>query len=126
MGWVGSGGKPPGRKWAPGESGNPKGRPVGDRNKLATQFFTDLYADWLEHGAAAIQQMREVHPTAYVRTVASVLPRELHVKAASIVEGWTEDEIKRALERIRATITGTGTEPPALEAPGAEGPDQLH
>ena len=35
--------------WKPGQSGNPAGRPVGARNRLAETFLEDLYRDWQEH-----------------------------------------------------------------------------
>jgi hypothetical protein len=32
--------------WKPGQSGNPLGCPKGSRNKLAEQFFVDVYENW--------------------------------------------------------------------------------
>src|SRR5262249_33936913 len=82
-------------------AGNPAGRKPGDRNKFGTHFISDFYADWVQHGAAAIEKLRLESPKDYVKVAASLLPRELHVKAASIVDGWTEDEVKAALDHIR-------------------------
>ena len=48
--------------WKPGESGNPAGRPKGSRNKLSEEFVAEVYADWCEHGAAAIETVRERDP----------------------------------------------------------------
>ena len=44
--------------WKPGESGNPAGRPKGSRNELSEEFVAEVYADWCEHGAVAIQTVR--------------------------------------------------------------------
>jgi hypothetical protein len=51
----------------PGQSGNSAGRPKGSRNKLGEQFLTDLYADWVENGVAAIKKVRETRPEIYLK-----------------------------------------------------------
>lgn len=61
----------------PGQSGNPAGRPKGARSKLGEAFLKELLADWEQHGAKAIIDMREDKPADYVKVVASILPKEL-------------------------------------------------
>lgn len=63
-------------KFEKGWKGGP-GRPQGSRNKLAEKFLTVLYDDFNEHGEEAIQRVRENDPSTYVRTVASVIPKEI-------------------------------------------------
>ena len=113
-------------KWKPGQSGNPAGRKPGDRNKFGTHFISDFYADWVQHGAAAIEKLRLESPKDYVKVAASLLPRELHVKAASIVDGWTEDEVKAALDHIRSQIAGAGLAAAAAETASAAKSDSVH
>lgn len=69
----------PGIPFKPGQSGNPKGRPKGSRNKLAEDFVAALQVDFSEFGAEAIIAMRLDKPGDYVRVVASILPKELNV-----------------------------------------------
>jgi Family of unknown function (DUF5681) len=60
-----------------GVSGNPVGRPRGSRNKLGEQFIADLHMEWQRSGATALKRVAEDDPTAFVKVVAGVLPREI-------------------------------------------------
>lgn len=60
-----------------GFSGNPRGRPRGSRNLLGEKFISDLAAEWERSGVSALERVSREDPVAFVKTVASVLPREL-------------------------------------------------
>jgi Family of unknown function (DUF5681) len=60
-----------------GRSGNPRGRPKGARNKLGEAFLDALQADFEEHGASVIAEVREKLPHQYLKIIASILPKEL-------------------------------------------------
>lgn len=74
------------------------GRPKGSRNKLGEAFLDDMFADWQEHGKAAIAAVRQDKPEQYVKVVAMILPKELNVNVNE-VDSLTDDEL---IERIRA------------------------
>ena len=63
----------------PGQSGNPAGRPVGARNRLAETFLEDLYRDWQEYGEQTIETVRENDPGAYLKIVAGLIPSEMQL-----------------------------------------------
>src|SRR5262245_60130229 len=72
----------PGRKdtqFKPGQSGNPKGRPKGARNRLGTQFLEALEADFNKFGPQAIALVREKKPEVYSKVVADLLPKEANI-----------------------------------------------
>src|SRR5215470_3014957 len=83
----------------PGQSGNPAGRPKGSRNKLAEDFLSDTYQQWQQRGSKALETMATSEPAKFCQMVASLLPKEMHIKDAALEEMST-DEIRDALARI--------------------------
>ncbi len=67
-----------GRPFQPGQSGNPKGRPEGSRNKLGEEFLKDMFAAWQAKGIAAIERVIDERPQDFLKVVASILPKEIH------------------------------------------------
>ena len=61
-----------------GQSGNPKGRPKGGRDKLTAAFIDDLAADFKKHGKKAIERLREEDAGAYLRLIAGLVPKEVN------------------------------------------------
>lgn len=78
--------------WAPGQSGNPKGRPKGSRNKLGDAFLCDLLEDWEANGKAAIATVRDERPHEYLKVVASILPRQVEIRE-DLFDDLTEDQL---------------------------------
>lgn len=82
----------------PGQTGNPAGRPKGSRNKLSESVIRDLLADWEVAGPSAIQACRLEDPAAYVRIVASLIPKELQLKQGdheldAILDQLTDEQL---------------------------------
>jgi hypothetical protein len=87
----------------PFQAGNP-GRPKGSRNKLAEDFVAKLYEDFQANGVMAIQECRAKSPDTYVKVIAGLLPKEMHI-SASPLEEMSADDIADALARIAALRT---------------------
>ena len=73
-------------QWQPGQSGNPAGRPIGARNKIAEQIISTLADDWngedvpgVANGPAAVKRLRQDDPSRYVAAAFGLLPRDLLV-----------------------------------------------
>jgi hypothetical protein len=113
----------------PGQSGNPAGRPVGNRNKLNEKFILALHDDFVEHGTAVIEKVRKTKPEIYLKVIASILPRELHFKDETAFEGMSREQLDQTITEIKSiltasTPTGLGAGSPT---PGrGEKPDSVH
>ena len=101
-----------------GNSGN-GGRPKGSRNKLGEDFLRALHADFVAHGVEAIEQTRIEKPDAYLKVIASILPKQLEAKGSAF-EGVSDDEladlIAAAREALAAHESGVEREEPEAEA----------
>ena len=70
--------------WQPGQSGNPKGRALGSRNRMSESFLEDLRATWEKHGARALETCAMEDPTGFVRIVASLLPKHVDLSVGVV------------------------------------------
>lgn len=99
--------------WQPGASGNPVGRPKGSRNKLGFAFIEDMYAAWQAKGREAIDRVIEERPHEFIKSVASILPKEIEVRTTAVQE-LSDDDIAAALVALRSVGAlaglGNGTE----------------
>lgn len=90
------------------------GRPKGARSKLGEAFIEDMLADWEANGPAAIREVRETKPDAYLKVVASILPKDLNVNINQ-TDSMTDEQL---IERIRSLDAAIR---PFLDAEGAGG-----
>ena len=97
-------------KFQPGQSGNPKGRKPGSRNKLADQFIHDLHDEWQAHGAETLSKARKADPVAFIKVVAGLLPKDINLNVSAA------ERFGQIIEHIEQQAGVT----PALPQPGAE------
>ena len=93
------------------------GRPKGSRNKLGEAFLADMLEDWEANGPETIQRVREEKPDAYLKVVASILPKELNVKVSEL-DDLSDEQIDK---RIAALARALELEIGAGKAAGREG-----
>ena len=75
-------------KFQPGQSGNPKGRPTGSRNKLSETFVSDLAELWEEQGFAILQRVADEHPEKLLAAMVQVLPKDFQVSIDQQNVNW--------------------------------------
>ena len=99
--------KNPDVQFKPGQSGNPKGRPKGARGKLGEAFLQDMLADWEANGAEAIATVRDEKPDAYLKVVASILPKEMNLRVGEF-DDLTDEQLARQFATIASQLAGAG------------------
>jgi virulence-associated protein VagC len=88
----------------PFESGRQKtgGRARGTRNHISESFLRDLMAEWEASGARCLKILTVEDPAAFVKVVASILPKEFTFSA---VETELDDEdLSRIIEQLRQRV----------------------
>lgn len=91
------------KPFKPGQSGNPKGREKGSRNKLGEEFIEALQADFKDHGKDAIIKVRTEKPDQYLKVIASIVPKDLNVNVNNF-DGLSDDELRHELRDLAATL----------------------
>lgn len=91
------------KPFKPGQSGNPAGRKTGSRVKLSEAFLAALHEDFAEHGKIAIERVRIEKPDAYLKVIASILPKQIEV-AVDPFDGIPDDELEMIVKAAAAAI----------------------
>ena len=64
------------KPWVKGQSGNPKGRPLGSRNRLGENLLQVLADDFEEFGAETVVKIRTRDPGTYLKIICNTLPKD--------------------------------------------------
>ena len=92
-------------KFQPGNKASP-GRPKGARSRLQENFLAALADDFAEYGVQAIQTMRAEKPSEYIKTVASLMPKQLELDRP--LQDLTDDDLAIGIHALQAYITANG------------------
>jgi len=101
----------------PGQSGNQGNRRTGNRAKLATRFFQDIYAAWEERGDAVIRQVAFHDPAKFLAVVAHLMPQKIEV--AQTTDGLSDERMEQLIEL--ASLMAAGASPTPLAGNTADG-----
>ena len=110
-------------RFKPGQSGNPAGRPKGARSKLQGEFLSALAADFDAHGKQAIEEMRSKDPSGYVKTIASLLPKQLEIERP--LQGLTDDDLIAAVDALQSFLGAPGAGKGTGAEAGGESPSHV-
>jgi hypothetical protein len=91
------------KPFLPGQSGNPAGRKTGSRVKLSEAFLAALCEDFAEHGRETIERVRCEKPDAYLKVIASLLPKQIDV-AVDPFDGMTDENLVALIKASDAAI----------------------
>jgi len=91
--------------WKPGQSGNPRGRPTGSRDKVTEAFLHDLAEHWQEHGKQAIERVYDAEPATYLRIVSALVPKEHKVDMESNIAAIIQVVTERQAQKLSDTKT---------------------
>src|SRR5215471_251831 len=95
-------------RWLKGVPAPGAGRPAGTRSKFSEAFVTDFMADWQEHGAAVLEQVRKNDPSTYIRVAALLVPKEMRLEVEQKTPGGLEPDAYAALRRLLDVIESCG------------------
>lgn len=96
------------KPFKPGQSGNPGGKPKGARDRLQGKFLNALADDFEENGKDAIQRCRVEDPSAYIRAIVALMPKELEITRP--LDDLSDEQLDAAYVAVRALL--------AAQAPG--------
>lgn len=96
--------------------GNKAGRPKGSRNKLGEDFVAALQKDFEEHGTQVIETVRTEKPDAYLKVIASILPKELNV-TTNRVEEMSDDELAAGIAALQSILAAQAAREGSEKAP---------
>ncbi len=102
--------------YKPGQSGNPAGRQLGSRNKLAQQYLDDSYKVWKEEGIDALRKCARNSPARYIAVMAALIPQHFKVEHERTIAGLSIEELREQLREAQARLIASGVELPVIEA----------
>ena len=76
--------------------------------RLGDAFFSAMFEAWQAEGPAIIERARREHPAAYLKLIASVLPRQIAIEAGPL-EFCTDHDLE-ALKDFLAGVQDRGGE----------------
>jgi hypothetical protein len=99
---------------------NAAGNNGAARVKLQRKYFDALLADFAENGEAAIKIMRMEEPGAYIRVIASLMPKEFTVTDNALGD-MSDEDLQQLLTRAQAMLKIVDVTPEKVALPAPKG-----
>ncbi len=74
-------------RWKPGQSGNPRGRTPGARQKLTESFIGDLHKKWQADGEDILERVAKDDPKAIVQAMTQLMPKDVALSVTQALPG---------------------------------------
>ena len=100
-------------QFKPGQSGNPKGRFIGSRQKLTEGFINDLSKYYEVEGASLIKRVGDEQPAMLLQVIARLLPKDINLNVAADLTADISAEQRRRI--AESWILSQGNMPDILE-----------
>lgn len=100
------------------------GRPKGSKNKLQEDFLRDVLEAWETRGPQAITGMINEKPSEFVKMVAGLMPKDVHLNLNDHSE-MTDDELAERVRQLAAQLSpfligGTGEAEAGIDGAAGE------
>jgi len=112
----------PGQSGMVSPRGNPEQRGRRTRQKLSNMFMEGLVANFEVYGPEAIEMCRRTDPAAYLRIIASLIPKELKINEGSsaidsLLDQYSDAQLAAVIDAVAtasASEEGENTQVAAL------------
>lgn len=71
--------------WQPGQSGNPRGKPLGARSRLTEKMLCDFERYYKERGAELLKMVERENPAMLLQILARLIPKEANINVGGSV-----------------------------------------
>ena len=106
-----------GHRWKPGQSGNPAGRPLGARHRIAEKLLTDLESAWAKHGETVLDKLAISDPGKFATIAYGVLPKDVFLSVQQDIPGGLDADawhlMRSVLDTIQRALPEGDKTPPA-------------
>src|SRR6476660_2340217 len=103
------------KPWKPGQSGNPKGRPIGARQKISEQLLADLAVVWEHQGESVLRRLAIEDPSKLAQIAYGLLPRDVFISVEQRTPGNLDPDewaiLRRVIDLIKQNANGAELRP---------------
>jgi hypothetical protein len=95
------------------------------RSQLSEEFLSGLLRQYRRGGEKAIGRVMATRPEAFIKVLALLVPKEMHVTQESAIESMTTEQLAEAIATLRAYLDRPKLPPMIDVLPGREAQPRL-